>query len=119
MTFFQNLLNDIESTNLYTLIVSVTIATTLFLLIFAFSKTKKSTKISAVKDNKPPTVITSQDIKAIAGEDVMSTQLDLARAYIEMDKKQLAKKILDHVFDHGNQQQQQEAKLLMSALELS
>ncbi|MHB1947734.1 MAG: FimV/HubP family polar landmark protein [Gammaproteobacteria bacterium] len=119
MTFFQNLLNDIESTNLYILIVSITIATTLFLLIFAFSKTKKPAKASELKDSKPSTVITSHDIKAIAGEDVMSTQLDLARAYIEMDKKQLAKKILDHVCDHGDHLQMQEAKRLMAALELS
>ena len=57
-------------------------------------------KINAIP--KSPTIITSQDIKAIAGDDIIATQLDLARAYIEIGKKKLAKKILDHVTQHGN-----------------
>ncbi|MCD6038873.1 MAG: hypothetical protein K0S27_273 [Gammaproteobacteria bacterium] len=65
---------------------------------------------------KVPTLITSQDIKAIAGDDRMTTQLDLARAYIEIGKKKLAKKILDHVTQYGNLNQQQVAKQLMMNL---
>lgn len=54
-----------------------------------------------------------QTVSAIAGDDVITTQLDLARAYIEMDQKILAKKILMQVIRQGNASQKQEAKLLM------
>lgn len=67
---------------------------------------KEETKKSAI-------IITSQDIRAIAGDDVLTTQLDLARAYIEIGKKKLAKKILDHVVQHGNLSQKQLAQRLM------
>ncbi len=64
---------------------------------------------------KPTTklVVTSQDISAIAGDDVISTQLDLARAYIETGKTQLAKKILEYVEVHGDIVQQDEAQRLL------
>ena len=55
-------------------------------------------------------------IAAIAGDDVMATQLDLARAYIETGKKQSAKNILDHVIAKGNATQQVEAKHLQQRL---
>lgn len=75
-------------------------------------------KISPKKEEKTAkaNVITSQDIKAIAGDDVMTTQLDLARAYIEMGKKPLAKKILQHVIDNGSALQQDDAQQLMQTL---
>lgn len=73
-------------------------------------KTETSSKTTAANS------ISSQDIKAIAGDDVMTTQLDLARAYIEMGKKQLAKKILQHVKDNGNSMQQDDAQQLMQNL---
>lgn len=62
------------------------------------------------------TVITSQDIKAIAGDDVMVTQLDLARAYIELGKKSLAKQILNHVLEHGSKNQQDVARQLIESI---
>lgn len=65
---------------------------------------------------KMTTVITSQDIKAIAGEDMLSTQLDLARAYIELNKKKIAKQILDHVLQHGDSHQQKTATQLLTQL---
>ena len=65
---------------------------------------------------KSPLIITSHDIKAIAGDDIITTQLDLARAYIEIGKKKLAKKILDHVSRHGNSNQQHAAQALMMNL---
>jgi FimV-like protein len=63
------------------------------------------------------TIITSQDIKAIAGENVFNTQLDLARAYIEMDKLKLAKNILNHVLERGNSAQQTLAEQMLQAIE--
>ena len=60
--------------------------------------------------------ITSNDISAIAGDDVLSTQLDLARAYIETGRKQLAKKILEHVANQGTDAQQNEARTLLGLI---
>lgn len=57
--------------------------------------------------------ITSSDINAIAGDDVLATQLDLARAYIETGRKQLAKKILEYVVEQGSSAQQDEARILL------
>lgn len=114
----QNLLMNIESTNIYLLLISAFVALSLTLLILAIFTTKKADKISKEAQPKPIT-ITSQDIKAIAGDDVMTTQLDLARAYIEMDKKQLAKKILEHVIENGDMTHKREANALILTLELS
>ncbi|MCE3237989.1 MAG: hypothetical protein K0R24_970 [Gammaproteobacteria bacterium] len=87
---------------------------------FIYFKKKKLIKIkpkpTPTPIQKSTVVITSQDIKAIAGEDMMATQLDLARAYIEIGKVRLAKKILDHVAQHGNSGQQRVAHQLMTTL---
>ena len=60
--------------------------------------------------------ISSKDINAIAGEDKIATQLDLARAYIEVNRKQLARKMLDYVVEQGTPDQQQEAERLLLLL---
>ena len=57
-----------------------------------------------------------EDIQAIAGDDMVTTQLDLARAYIEMNDKNLAKQVLDRAMKQGNATQQQEAKQLLTEL---
>lgn len=59
---------------------------------------------------------TKADVSAIAGDDVITTQLDLARAYIETNKKQAAKKILEMIMIEGNDSQQEEAKFLMGMI---
>lgn len=56
------------------------------------------------------------DFSAIAGDDLLATQLDLARAYLETDKKQLAKNILNLVAKQGSQIQQKEARHLLGLL---
>lgn len=56
-----------------------------------------------------------QSMYAIAGDNVMTTQLDLARAYLEMNEKKSAKKILKQVCRHGDAAQRQEAKRLIKA----
>lgn len=60
--------------------------------------------------------MTSRDIKAIAGDDEIVTQLDLARAYIEMGKTAMAQQLLRHVMQHGNKAQQEEAQQLVETL---
>ena len=56
------------------------------------------------------------DYAAIAGDDILATQLDLARAYIEIDNKTSAKKILDSILSKGSHSQQEEAQRLLSYL---
>ena len=55
----------------------------------------------------------SEDLLPIAGEDVISTQLDLARAYIDTNNKHLAKPILQLVLEQGSKLQISEAKELL------
>lgn len=119
MTHLQNLLNQIQASDFYLLALSGIITLILVFLLYQFYGIKKPTAANDVPAKPGSNIITSKDIKAIAGDDVMSTQLDMARAYIEMDKKQFAKKILDHVLQHGDDQQQHEARQLISSLELS
>jgi FimV-like protein len=96
--------------------------TVFFLMMIYNAQNKKRLERLKVKNEnyaatpKPTYTVTSQDIKAIAGDDIMTTQLDLARAYIEMDKKPLAKKILEHVIEHGEMNQKTAARELMSNL---
>src|SRR5688572_29003856 len=83
-----------------TIVISVSV---LYLILFFVRKKQGSKKIPKPATSRPSNrILTSQDIRAISGEDVMATQLDLARAYIEMGKKSLAKQILQHVTQHGN-----------------
>jgi FimV-like protein len=55
------------------------------------------------------------DINTIAGGDTASTQLDLARAYIEMGQTKMAKNILNAVVKTGNSQQKKAALRLMQS----
>ena len=100
-----------------------TIALSIFFILFIVYVRKKiflrpKKRVSAIKEQTPssPTIITSQDIKAIAGEDVLATQLDLARAYIELNKKKIAKQILSHVIQHGNENLKDAAQKLWVSL---
>jgi len=54
------------------------------------------------------------DLTAIAGDDIVTTQLDLARAYIEINNRALAKEILKKVLQEGSKAQKTEAKALLS-----
>jgi FimV-like protein len=56
------------------------------------------------------------DFSAIAGDDLIATQLDLARAYIETNNKPLAKKILNDVIHQGSRSQKQEARILLGLI---
>jgi FimV-like protein len=70
------------------------------------SVTKKSIVVTEYTEH-------TSDISAIAGDDVVATQLDLARAYIETGKSSQAKKILEYVLAKGNEIQQKEARDLL------
>lgn len=57
-----------------------------------------------------------EDFNAISGDDVLSTQLDLARAYIETGSKNLANEILRYVAEQGSAEQQKEARMLLDTI---
>ncbi|OAI48723.1 hypothetical protein AYO45_04360 [Gammaproteobacteria bacterium SCGC AG-212-F23] len=82
-------------------------------LILLFAPRKKNPATQEESQIPSSYAVSSQDIRAVAGDDILATQLDLARAYLEMGKKSLAQKILTHVSEHGNQQQCTEAKYLL------
>lgn len=79
-------------------------------LFFIFRKRTPAALPKATVEKTVPFVM--NDMHAIAGDDVIATQLDLARAYIEAGKQALAKKILDQVMTQGSDSQQQEARQL-------
>src|SRR5579885_1593739 len=103
----------------YSILLSVGVASVLAFitgLYVIFRKPASRHKHASPLSNKAPTSVIDNDLSAIAGEDVMSTQLDLARAYIETDKKTLAVKILKSVIAEGTAAQQTEAQHLLSQL---
>jgi FimV-like protein len=62
------------------------------------------------------TLTDHKDISAIAGDDIVATQLDLAKAYIEMNQKKIAKDMLNTVIKIGSSHQKNEARLLIQSL---
>lgn len=93
----------------------------LFLVVlFLMKLTKSNKKIEQndipVRSAKPTQLMANLHVHSIAGDDVMTTQLDLARAYIEMGENALAKQILEQVIQDGDLGQQQQAQRLMSGL---
>jgi len=70
------------------------------------------------KKNEPASKSTQalEDIFAIAGDDLITTQLDLARAFIESNNAQSAKEILKQIIKQGSPIQKQEAKQLLLLL---
>jgi FimV-like protein len=65
---------------------------------------------------KKKLVLMQNDVSAIAGENIAATQLDLAKAYIEMDQKDLAKQVLKQVTQQGDVAQKREAQQLIDIL---
>jgi pilus assembly protein FimV len=86
----------------------------LVLFVIKFKNPKQTQPIKVKKT--APRIMTNQHIDSIAGDDVMTTQLDLARAYIEMDEIKLAKEILSNVIQDGNPLQQRQAQHLITGL---
>jgi FimV-like protein len=56
------------------------------------------------------------DFTAIAGDNIQTAQLDLAKAYIEMGQKPAAKKILQQTYKQGSPAQKAAARQLLKAL---
>jgi len=51
-----------------------------------------------------------------AGEDTISTRLDLARAYLDMGDPEGARSMLDEVLTEGNAAQKEEARKLLAEI---
>lgn len=75
---------------------------------------KPSMRKEAVTDMAMDADHFSHHLSSIAGDDIITTQLDLARAYLETDRKKLATEILEYVMQQGNPSQQREAQQLMN-----
>lgn len=73
-------------------------------------KTAPASRVSAARE------MPVEDLSAISGDDVLATQLHLARAFIETGKSAQARGILQHVMKQGNRTQQQEAERLMQTI---
>jgi FimV-like protein len=58
----------------------------------------------------------SADFASFSGDDLIATQLDLAKAYIEMNEAKLAKQILSKVIKSGSAHQQSEARQLIESV---
>lgn len=93
-----------------------------YLIVF-MSRDRKAARaasaVSGMKKQKPQEKIIHDEIKdvsAIAGDDPVATQLDLAKAYIESGKAQLARIILAAVIKHGSSHDQEEAQRLLSTI---
>ncbi|MDX1900896.1 MAG: FimV/HubP family polar landmark protein [Gammaproteobacteria bacterium] len=79
------------------------------LVIYKLVFTKKEKMIQPQNVTPPHSV----SMDAIAGEDVWTAQLDLARAFFEIGKLPEAKDILDQVTQQGSATQKQEAFKLL------
>lgn len=96
--------------------IAIVMVLLMILFVLRWQRSSEDKTVDVKPANNASYFINKEDIQAIAGDDEIATQLDLARAYIEMDQKALAKDILQHVAQHGNVLQQQVAKKLHAEL---
>jgi FimV-like protein len=57
-----------------------------------------------------------QSVEDFHGDEMIDTQLDLANAYVELNKFTEAKSLIKAVFDHGDEEQSNQAQLLLKKL---
>lgn len=107
---------DIILASYRTLIFSIGAAALLLFIVGAWLILRTTWQEPAMETAESVDLPPSQDLTAIAGDDVIATQLDLARAYIETGSEKLAKTILQRVLKKGEKAQQQEAQRLLSTL---
>lgn len=91
------------------------IAVLVLMLLLRFSKTK-SPQLATVKNQETRAEHFIPNTDSISGEHPLTTKLDLAKAYIEMGKKNLAKTLLLNVQKLGTEQQKQEAQRLLDSV---
>jgi len=96
-----------------TLFLSISVFSIILFFVGIFWIYKIFIKSSASEKKELSTI---QDLSTIAGDDILATQLDLARAYMETGKEILAKKILQQVIKQGSPFQKNEAHQLLSSI---
>jgi FimV-like protein len=75
---------------------------------------KKKDQSTIVNANKSSSK--EPNYRCLAGEDIVTAKLDLARVYCDMGDKVSAKNILTSVLQEGNEKQQQTAKKLLAKM---
>ncbi len=105
MYYFQQLIQFAQQHSIMFVSIVIISFLAIFILIILLLNPKKVTPATE-----------NMDVRAIAGDDVYVTQLDLARAYIELGKIMLAKQILENVIHQGDPDQQQAAEELLLTL---
>lgn len=95
-----------------TTLIAITVGALGILLFGLYLIYKINFKTQKIKNS----VIIHHDVSAIAGDNIISTQLDLARAYIEIGQTDLAKSILNGVAMQGSHAQQDEARTLLGLM---
>lgn len=85
----------------------------LLMLVMRFFRIRRQ---QATKNPTPSKEFFSHEVAMIAGDNLIATQLDLARAYIEMDKKHMAKNILFQIKKTGTDSQKTEANKLLETI---
>ena len=101
----------------FDILVSIGIGCTFFFIVGLYLIFKSASKSTVtVAGNKTFDKINKEDVATIAGDDVVATQLDLARAFIETNQKQSAQQILFYVLKNGNSHQKDEANQLLGLI---
>jgi FimV-like protein len=106
--FYVKLRDSFGGYGLYVITGIVVILLLLLLLVCACAKTKKS----EVETNED----TESEYDFMGSSEGIPAKLDLARAYIDMDDKESARKILTEVSKKGDKKQQQEAQELLARI---
>ena len=89
--------------------------TAAFLLcVIALIKSIRQYRMAVETSRLNAAMMPAPDMSAAAGEDVITAQLDLARAYIEMGNKDQAAAILSGIGTNGTVDQKQQASRLMA-----
>lgn len=93
----------------FVIVLSITISAIVALAVGLYIIIRNNLATQSMKYDLP-------DIAAIAGDDIIATQLDLARAYIETNQFPLARNVLAEVVRQGTMAQQEEAKQLLNMI---
>lgn len=116
--FFLSFHSSMTAFSVITLIIFLLLVLVCLKLAYPYQKSIKKARHLPQVTLQEPKLFQSppEELNSIAGDDVVATQLDLARAYIEMNEKNMAKKILDHVIKEGTPEQKNVAVKLTSSL---
>lgn len=114
--YFRQLMHFAQANSLMFYLIVICSVFVAFVACILWFGLKKKPAIDHNTAKAAPQHTLDHDINAIAGDDYVVTQLDLARAYIELDKQSLAREILEQVIEQAPPVHRQTAKELMATL---